>query len=97
MSIPLPELGSCLFDSDFVDGDGDELLLCPVRALRKYFCQREHYYFGISNPFFSMTRERNVCHKTPYRAYVNIYLVYSLSIIVFYGFGFFLFSCSQLS
>ena len=28
---------------DFVDGDRDELLVCPIRALQKYFSQTEQY------------------------------------------------------
>ena len=38
---------------NFVDGDRDELLLCPIRALRKYLSWTEQYHPGIEGLFIS--------------------------------------------
>ena len=38
---------------NFVDGDQDELFLCPIRALRKYHSWTEQYRPGIESLFIS--------------------------------------------
>ena len=49
---------------DFVGGDGDELLLCPIRALRKYLSCTEQYRAEVSNSFVSTKREKRVSQNT---------------------------------
>ena len=43
---------------DFVGGDRDELLLCPIRTLRKYLSQIEQYCPSIEGLFISMGRHK---------------------------------------
>ena len=43
---------------DFVGDDRDELLLCPIRALRKYLSWTEQYYPGIEGLFISTGRHK---------------------------------------
>ena len=43
---------------DFVGGDRDKLLLCPITALRKYLAQPRKYYPDIFGLFVS-TFKRN--------------------------------------
>ena len=46
------------FIDDFVDGDRDELLLCPIRALHKYLSRTEQYCSGIEGLFASTGRHK---------------------------------------
>ena len=43
---------------DFVGDDIDELLMCPIRALRKYQSRMEQYRPGIEGLFISMGRRK---------------------------------------
>ena len=52
---------------DFVDGDRDELLLCPMRALKKYPSWMEQYLPDISNQFVSATEKDEQGPETPFR------------------------------
>ena len=52
---------------DFAGGDHDELLLllCPIRALKKYLARTEQYLFGISGLFTSTSqRKKRVSQNT---------------------------------
>ena len=44
--------------SRFIGGNRDELLLCPIRALRKYLSQKKPHYPGIEGSFISMSRRK---------------------------------------
>ena len=41
--------------SEFVDGDQNEMLLCPVRALKRYFSRTKSYCASCFCVFISMT------------------------------------------
>ena len=41
---------------DIVRGDKEELLLCPIQALREYLSQTEHFCPGIEGLFVSTGR-----------------------------------------
>ena len=43
---------------DFVADDKDELLVCPIRARRKYLSHIEQYHPELSNLFFSATKRK---------------------------------------
>ena len=43
---------------NFVGGDWDELLLCPIKALRKYLTRTEQYRPGIEGLFISTGRRK---------------------------------------
>ena len=49
-----------------MDGERDELLLCPIRVPRKYLLCRKQYCPEVSNLFVSTTKRRNRCPKTPF-------------------------------
>ena len=49
---------------DFVGDDRDELLLCPIRALRKYLSQTEQYRLGIEGLFMSTGPVKRVSRNT---------------------------------
>ena len=50
---------------DFVDGDRDELLQCPIGALRIYLVGMEQYHPDISGYFVSMSlRKERVSRNT---------------------------------
>ena len=51
---------------DFVDGDRDELLLCPIRALRKYLSWKKQYCPGIESLFVSTGVRKKRCLATPF-------------------------------
>ena len=50
----IPSLG------DLLDGDIDELVVCPIRAFRKYLSRMEQYHHGIYNLFISLTKRNGV-------------------------------------
>ena len=43
----------------FMGGDRDELLLCPIKAFRKYLARMEQYCPGISGIFVSTSQKKN--------------------------------------
>ena len=46
---------------DFVDGDREEILLCPIGALRRYLVRMEQYHPVISGYFvFTSRRKKRV-------------------------------------
>ena len=49
---------------DFVDGNRDELLLYPIRALGKYIARTEQYYPGIECQFVSTLQRKKMSQNT---------------------------------
>ena len=50
---------------NFVDGDRDELLFCPIKVLRKYLSRTEQYRSGIKGHFdFTGVRKKRVSQNT---------------------------------
>ena len=45
---PRFEVFTTLIINDFMNSDRDDLLLCPIRALRKYFLQMEQFHPVVS-------------------------------------------------
>ena len=43
---------------NFVDGDRDEMLLCPKRVLKKYLGGMEQYCPACANLFISVTKKK---------------------------------------
>ena len=66
-SVPNPCFDGFTFPllDDFVGGNRDEFLLCPIRALRKYLSRMEQYHSGIEGLLIStgMIKKR-VCQNT---------------------------------
>ena len=54
------------FLDDFVDGDRDELLFCPIKALRKYLSRIEQYRPEIEGLFVSTGVRKCGCLVTPF-------------------------------
>ena len=51
---------------DFIGDDGDELLLCSIRALQKYLSQTEQYCPGIEACLSPWDDVRRGCPITPF-------------------------------
>ena len=60
LSLPDPrfEVFSVLALDDFVGGDQDELLLCPIRLLQKYLTCMKQYCPGVPSLFISAGRKK---------------------------------------
>ena len=51
--------------ADFMDEDREEMLLCPIRAFKRYFSRTEHLRPAFSAPFVSTTkRKKRVSYNT---------------------------------
>ena len=44
--------------ADFVDRDRDEMLICPIRTVKKYFSRMEQFHFAFSSLFISMSKKK---------------------------------------
>ena len=67
LSVPDPHFDefTVLSLDNFVDGIGDEFLLCPIRALRNYLSRMEQYHPGIECLFMSTGVRKKTVSRIP--------------------------------
>ena len=62
---------------DFVDGDSEKVLLCSVRALRRYLSRTKQYHPACANLLVSMTKRKKRVSQNTVLFWIRLFISHS--------------------
>ena len=60
-----------------MDGDIDEMLFCPIKAIKKYLIRAEQYHPTCSSLIVSMTKRKKQVAQNPFSFWIRLVIGYA--------------------